>query len=93
MDPTIQESDQTLPCLVCRKPLANACPGVENQPRGGLEFTTSGHYGSTAFDPMNGEQLTINICDDCLCEASKHGAVGHTDHPKNKITCWRPDSR
>lgn len=64
-----------LPCIICDKPLRNIATNGENQPSGGTEFTTHGHYGSTVFDPMDGSILVLNICDDCL---RKHaGRVGH----------------
>jgi hypothetical protein len=33
---------------------------------GGIAFITYGHYGTTFFDPMNGDRLQIVICDECL---------------------------
>lgn len=59
-----------VPCIVCRAPLRNAVPpfdgNANNQPSGGTEFSTPGHYGSTVFDPMDGSWLAINVCDHCL---------------------------
>jgi hypothetical protein len=39
-----------------------------NHPIGGIEFTSYGHYGTTVFDPMDGTELSINICDTCMKE-------------------------
>jgi hypothetical protein len=55
-----------LPCLVCGKTLPNAFPDADNQPYGGTEFRTYGAYGSTFWDSFDGEELVLNICDDCL---------------------------
>ncbi len=55
-----------LPCLVCGKTLESACPEADNQPYGGTEFRTYGHYGSTFWDSFYGEELVITICDPCL---------------------------
>jgi len=60
-------SDSALSCIVCGADLANVFPNTtNNQPMDGTAFTTSGHYGSTFFDPMDGQQLEINVCDPCL---------------------------
>ncbi len=64
-----------LPCFKCGKSLPHVFegvtrpPGLEaggNQPYGGTEFRTQGHYGSTFWDSLDGEELVLNICDDCL---------------------------
>lgn len=57
-----------LPCFACGKTLMNAFKDSENQPREGTEFRTYGHYGSTFWDSFDGEELVLNICDDCLRE-------------------------
>jgi hypothetical protein len=67
------------PCIVCGDELCGAgWEGSEpycNQPSGGTGFDTEGHYGSTVFDPMNGNTLSISVCDDCLVTASEQGRV------------------
>lgn len=56
-----------LPCIACGRELRNVTDDVEgNQPYLGTAFMSHGHYGSTAFDPMNGFYLELNICDLCL---------------------------
>jgi hypothetical protein len=55
-----------LPCFTCGKTLLNAFPHSENQPGDGTEFRTYGHYGSTFWDSFDGEELVLNVCDDCL---------------------------
>lgn len=63
-------SEYALPCFVCATSLHNAFADVDNQPYGGTEFRTSGHYGSTFWDSFDGEELVLNICDDCLQAAT-----------------------
>jgi hypothetical protein len=58
--------DAMLPCFKCGKTLENAFGDAENQPYGGTEFRTYGHYGSTFWDSFDGEELVLNVCDDCL---------------------------
>jgi hypothetical protein len=65
----------TLPCFKCGKDLKNVFPTSENQPDGGTEFRTLGHYGSTFWDSFDGEELILNVCDDCLRVHSARLAV------------------
>lgn len=58
--------DAMLPCFVCSKTLRNVSVECDNQPYGGTEFRTYGHYGSTFWDSFDGEELVLNVCDDCL---------------------------
>lgn len=55
-----------LPCFKCGKTLRNASAEEDNQPQEGTEFRTYGHYGSTFWDSLDGEELILNICDECL---------------------------
>ena len=55
-----------LKCFVCATELDNVVDDAVNQPSDGTEFTTYGHYGSTFWDSFDGEEIVINICDDCL---------------------------
>lgn len=66
-----------LECIACGRELEDAVepvPGV-NQPHKGTAFASHGHYGSTAFDPMDGHSLEINICDPCLLVSAKKNRV------------------
>jgi len=58
--------DAMLPCFVCGTTLRNVMHEVDNQPSEGTEFRTYGHYGSTFWDSFEGEEIVINICDECL---------------------------
>jgi len=55
-----------LPCFTCGKILPNVLADCDNQPYGCTEFRTEGHYGSTFWDSFDGEELVLNVCDDCL---------------------------
>lgn len=67
-----------LPCIVCGRELREALQGFSvNQPSEGVLAIIDGNYGSTVFDPMNGEMLQVNICDPCLVEAGELGRVVH----------------
>jgi hypothetical protein len=67
------------PCIVCGGTLENI-DREGNQPNRALEFTTQGHYGSAAFDPMDGSGLAINVCDTCLTVAKA----------KERVLRWQP---
>lgn len=64
-----------LHCIVCGTWLKNYGGPGQNQPSAGTAFFTHGHYGSTAFDPMDGTFLEINICDPCLVRRAGEGFV------------------
>ena len=66
---------KALPCIVCGCGLDGW--SWPNQPLDGLAFSTRGHYGTTAFDPMDGSALEINVCDRCLQAAGAAGRVLH----------------
>ncbi len=55
-----------LPCIICGTTLNNSFDDTDNQPSEGTEFSTFGHYGSTFWDSFDGEEIAINICDECL---------------------------
>lgn len=59
-----------MPCIVCRKPLESSLPGSNSsmQPADAVWFSSYGQYGSTVFDPQDGSQIRINVCDACLIE-------------------------
>lgn len=79
-------SIHALPCIKCGKPLKNVEEGSDNQPYGGTEFQTMGHYGSTIWDTRmyGGEadtpegqasHLVVNICDTCILRAIDAGVI------------------
>lgn len=76
------------PCIVCGKELAtvnNTDDHIADQPSGGTNFSSSGHYGSGVFDPMSRETLSINICDECLTSKGRAGAVTHIAERKRIV--------
>ena len=77
-------SEYALPCIVCGKKLKNVFAG-SNQPSDGIVVMTTGNYGSTVWDSMNGEFLEFNVCDPCLREAAEHRRilVARTQKPVN----------
>jgi len=67
---------QNIPCIVCDSALLNIQEDrCGNQPSGGLAFFSTGHYGCTLFDPMDGTGLEINVCDKCLAIAKAKRSV------------------
>lgn len=57
-------------CIVCEKDIDTSDGYVSR----GLDFTTSGGYGTALFDPMDGSMLCVYVCDDCL-RAKQHLAT------------------
>lgn len=94
-----------LPCIACGRELRNVSDDSDtNQPHCGTAFTSHGHYGSTAFDPMDGHYLEINVCDLCLSQhqervmegrdyrlVMEEGVVTGTEMitPRWKLVPWR----
>lgn len=66
---------EALPCIVCGTILPNVDDTATNQPSEGTAFESEGHYGSTAFDPMDGSYIEITVCDQCLTAARESGRV------------------
>lgn len=74
-----------LPCIKCGKPLGNSDEGADNEPAGGTEFTSLGHYGSTIHDEAMRYyegvakddllSLVVNICDTCILRAIDAGVI------------------
>ena len=62
----MKESDYVVPCFSCGKQLASVGLGTVNQPYRATTFISYGQYGSTAYDPLDGSHIEINICDECL---------------------------
>lgn len=107
------DKEQPLLCIVCDKKTDKAFMKNINyhfkqitddsevnyvQPYAATEFTTSGQYGSTVFDPLLEEEyLTINICDTCLIQKSKQNYILHSkiitlnnEEKLETIKYWNP---
>lgn len=71
----------SLPCVKCGKPLIQVdVTAAVNQPYGGTEFATVGHYGSTIHDELTEPseprmELVVNICDTCILRAVEAGVI------------------
>ena len=66
-----------LPCIVCGVALEAVSGADPVQPHGAVTFRAFGQYGSTVFDPQDSSQLYINVCDRCLTDKGRTGAVWH----------------
>jgi hypothetical protein len=90
----LRPTDLTVPCLVCGKTLEGYQENG-NQPSNGLSFHAAGQYGSTAFDPMDGSQIEINVCDCCLTAKGRAGLVlvypPRPPQPWSTPHKWNPD--
>lgn len=91
----IPNKNTTLPCIVCGKKLKDIGSGSINHPSEGISFSSPGQYGTTAFDPMDGSLLEINICDGCIVAAArvrrvlfKQPASRHIAQRTAKTTYW-----
>ena len=82
-----------LPCIACGHELKQAIESEDtNQPMRATCFTAGGQYGSTVFDPMNGDYLEINVCDTCLLQR-QHRVLHHKAGDRGKKgTIWNPRS-
>lgn len=81
---------ETLPCLCCGEPLTNLMTGKGLQPSRGLHLSTGGHYGSSFFDPMNGERLDIIVCDECLERHKDRAFMSREVQPRRREWDIRP---
>jgi hypothetical protein len=63
----------TRECFICATEYTAL--GVEPTPDG-VWFRGYGNYGSTLFDPMDGQYLDILVCDDCLRERAHRASCG-----------------
>lgn len=81
-------------CFKCGKEMDN-CDEDGNQPMGGTEFFTRGHYGSAVSDFMDGTGLAINVCDPCLVEGRTRQVVLVIEppepqpRPRDTYRVWR----
>jgi hypothetical protein len=83
----------TLPCAVCLN-LLEAMDGDVEVPYGANTFTTTGHYGATAFDSVfGGEHLELHICTPCLAmmtaNAAIHRVLSPTETTPEQRNIWR----
>lgn len=69
------QMNDPVPCIVCKKKLGPVGSEAGNHANDANSFRTSGQYGSTVFDPLDGTYLEVNICDECLTAAGEAGQV------------------
>lgn len=82
-------------CIACRKELENILGQKGLQPLDGTAFWSSGHYGSTVFDPMDCSKLEIVVCDECLLKAAADQGVSKrriVTHHQTTVEQWNPDA-
>lgn len=85
-----------LPCIVCDKTLEAVSDTDPVQPHEAVTFRAYGQYGSTVFDPQDSSQLYINVCDTCLAEKGRAGAVWHACYERRPAVVaferqWKPE--
>jgi hypothetical protein len=92
----VSEYPDTVPCFSCGKPLKDWSHG-NNQPFDAVEFAARGHYPSALWDPSDGSELVVNLCDDCLCAGAASGRVLRRTYPQGRprgaqptYAAWRP---
>lgn len=87
------DKPDALICIRCNARLVNI-QGADNQPAGGTEFSTAGHYGSCVTDLMDGTRHIVNVCDVCLSKAIARGAAMKVPpHTGRAAAIERPSSR
>ena len=64
-----------LPCAVCGITLEPVESDLLDQPYGANIFTTTGHYGATAFDSPGGDRLELLICTPCMKAMAERQAI------------------
>lgn len=77
-----------LPCALCWNDI-EAMDGNPETPYGANIFTSSGHYGATAYDSFGGEHLEILICTDCIMRIQDGNAVNRVLHATNSTPTQR----
>lgn len=68
-------SRKDLPCAVCGTTFEPAEADLPDQPYGANIFTTTGHYGATAFDSPGGDRLELLICTPCMKSMAERQAI------------------
>jgi len=76
-----------LPCVVCGRVLQPVFADFATesgyvQPDDANTLSTTGTYGSTVFDPVDGTELHLNICDPCMVTAIE---AGRTNLPSDYL--------
>lgn len=77
-----------LPCPICGHDI-EAMDENPSVPYGANIFTSSGHYGATAYDSFGGEHLEIFICTPCIMIIQEKNAVNRVLHATNSTPTQR----
>lgn len=92
-----QYPEAVIGCFRCGKPLRDWSWG-NNQPFDAVEFSSRGHYPSGLFDPGDGSELVVNLCDECLRAGATEGRVLRRVWPTPRqrrdrptYSPWRPE--
>ena len=83
-------------CIVCEKEVERVDQDSPTQPYGGTSFYSDGQYGSTVFDPMDGQYIHIILCDECLMNRKENVLMGRQARPirvDGSILGWERVSR
>lgn len=83
------EVGSIVPCIVCGKTLDAVTFDHPNHAYDANEFLAPGQLGSRVSDPVNGDILAVNICDDCLIEAQKLGRVLFSKEGSKARYVWK----
>jgi hypothetical protein len=77
-----------LPCAICGHDIEamDENPAV---PYAANIFTSSGHYGATAYDSFGGEHLEIFICTPCIMIIQEKNAINRVLHATNSTPTQR----
>jgi hypothetical protein len=68
-----------LPCAVCGNQI-EAMDEDPSIPYKANVFTSSGHYGATAYDSFGGEHLEIFICTSCIMVMQERNSINRVLH-------------
>ncbi|MCC3292878.1 hypothetical protein [Arthrobacter sp. zg-Y1110] len=89
-------SMKDLPCAVCGTTLEPVESDLPDQPYGANIFTTSGHYGATAFDSPGGDRLELLICTACMKSMAErqaiHRVLDATEQTPEQTLVWGSDA-
>lgn len=79
-------------CFKCEQEIPILGPGLEDKEDSvgvnldeGVRFYAYGSYGSTVFDPNDGSQLVIAICDTCLASRAKAEFIRHVRYSRKTV--------
>ena len=75
------DTNTRVDCLICGAAVQRVDRDSPTQPYGGTSFYSHGNYGSTVFDPFDGQYLHVIICDPCLTSRMEQVLMGRDSRP------------